>query len=295
LIHRYRFISAHHAVYGVTRLCRVLAVKRRQGYYEWLAGEPARQERERSEEQLTDQIRAIHHQHKNAYGSPRVTAELRRQGQQINRKRVERIMRERGIAGITRRRRRSLTRQDTTAVPAPDLIHRDFTAAAPGLRFVGDITYLPTNEGWLYLATTIDLFNREVAGHAMATHMRTELISDAVELAHRRGLVRPGAIFHSDRGSQYTSKDFRTVLTRLKMRPSMGRVGSCYDNAVAESFFAALKAEIGTRVWTTRTQARQDVFAYINYYNGQRLHSNNQLRTPQETRVCYRPPIALTA
>jgi len=295
LIHRYRFISEHHGVYGVTRLCRVLAVKRRQGYYEWLAAAPARQQREHVEEQLTAQIRAIHREHNNAYGSPRVTAELRRQGRPVNRKRVERIMRERGIVAITRRRRRSLTRQDTTAAPAPDLIRRDFTAPAPGLRFVGDITYLPTSEGWLYLATTIDLFNREIAGHAMAAHMRTELISDAVELAHRRGLVRPGAILHSDRGSQYTSKDFRTTLSRLKMRSSMGRVGSCYDNAVAESFFAALKAEIGTRVWATRAQARQAVFAYINYYNGQRLHSTNGLRTPRETRACYRPPIALAA
>lgn len=291
---RYRFISEHHAVYGVTRLCRVLAVKRRQGYYEWLAAAPAREEREREEEQLTAQIAAIHGEHRNAYGSPRVTAELRRQGLRVNRKRVERIMREHHIAGISRRRRRSLTRQDA-AVPAPDLIRRDFTATAPGIRFVGDITYLPTAEGWLYLATTIDLFNREVAGHAMAAHMRTELISDAVELAHRRGRVRPGAIFHSDRGSQYTSKDFAATLGSLEMRPSMGRVGSCYDNAVAESFFAALKAEIGTRVWATRTQARQDVFAYINYYNSQRLHSTNGLRTPRETRVCYRPPIALAA
>jgi transposase InsO family protein len=140
LIHRYRFISEHHAVYGVTRLCRVLAVKRRQGYYEWLAAEPARQQRQRAEQQLTAHIRAIHGEHKNAYGSPRVTAELRRQGRPVNRKRVERLMRRHGIVGISRRRRRSLTKQDATAAPAPDLIHRDFTAPAPGLRFVGDIT-----------------------------------------------------------------------------------------------------------------------------------------------------------
>ncbi len=129
----------------------------------------------------------------------------------------------------------------------------------------------------------------------MADHMRTDLITDAVTLAHRRGLVRPGAIFHSDRGSQYTSKDFRETLHALTMRPSMGRVGSCYDNAVAESFFAALKAEIGTRTWDTRDQARQAVFTYINYYNHQRLHSTNNLRTPHETRVCYRPTTALAA
>jgi transposase InsO family protein len=145
------------------------------------------------------------------------------------------------------------------------------------------------------MATTIDLFNREVIGHAMAEHMRAELVCDAVELAHRRGLVDRNAIFHSDRGSQYTSTQFRTTLTALRMRVSMGRVGSCYDNAVAESFFASLKAEIGTRVWATRAEARQAVFAYINYFNLNRLHSTLKRQTPYEARVCYRPPIALAA
>jgi transposase InsO family protein len=295
MTYRYRFISDHHAGYGVTRLCRVLAVPRRQGYYEWLAAQPARRQRTEAEDRLAVEIRAIHADHRGAYGSPRVTAELRRRGRPVNRKRVERIMRERGIVGHTRRRRRSLTRPDATAAPAPDLIGRDFTAPAPGHRFVGDITYLPTEQGWLYLATTIDLFNREVVGHAMADHMRAELACDAVDLAHRRGLVQPQAIFHSDRGSQYTSAEFRSTLTRLRMRASMGRVGSCFDNAVAESFFASLKTEIGTRVWATRADARQAVFAYINYYNRRRLHSTLKLQTPYETRVCYRPPIALAA
>ena len=156
MIHRYRFISEHHASYGVTRLCRVLAVGRRQGYYEWLAAQPARQQRAEADDELAAEIRAIHGAHKGSYGSPRVTDELRRRGRRINRKRVERIMRERRIVGVTRRRRRSLTKPDPAAVPAPDLIGRDFTAPAPGLRLVGDITYLPTAEGWLYLATTID-------------------------------------------------------------------------------------------------------------------------------------------
>jgi len=295
MIHRYRFISEHHTRYGVARLCRVLAVKRRQGYYEWLAAQPAQQARVQAEDELAAQIRAIHAGHRGRYGSPRITDELRRRGRPVNRKRVERIMREQGIVGVTRRRRRSLTRQDAAAAPAPDLIGRDFTAPTPGQRLVGDITYLPTQEGWLYLATTIDLFNREVVGHAMAEHMRAELVVDAVQLAHRRGLIEPGAVFHSDRGSQYTSAEFRATLTRLRMRASMGRVGSCYDNAVAESFFATLKAEIGTRVWATRAEARQDVFAYLNYYNHDRLHSTLKHRTPYETRVCYRQPNALAA
>ncbi|MFI0791578.1 IS3 family transposase [Micromonospora rubida] len=291
---RYRFISEHRADYGVQRLCRVLAV-RRPGFYEWLAAQPARRERATAEDQLAGEITAIHGTHHGAYGSPRVAVELRRRGRQVNRKRVERIMRERGIVGITRRRRRSLTRQDTAATPTPDLIGRNFTADAPGQRLVGDITYLPTAEGWLYLATTIDLHTREVVGHAMAGHMRTELVADAVTLAHRRGLIDPKAIFHSDRGSQYTSTEFRTTLTSLNMRPSMGRVGSCYDNAVAESFFATLKAEIGTRAWATRADARRDVFAYITYYNHKRLHSTLNHRMPHETRACYRQTHALAA
>ena len=143
---RYRFISEHHATYGVTRLCRVLAVPRRQGYYEWLAAQPARQERAEAEDELAGEIRAIHGEHQGRYGSPRVAEELRRRGRRVNRKRVERMMRERHIVGLTRRRRRSLTKQDTTAAPAPDLIGRDFTAPAPGQRLVGDITYLPTRK-----------------------------------------------------------------------------------------------------------------------------------------------------
>jgi transposase InsO family protein len=294
MTYRYRFISKYRTCYGVKRLCRVLAV-RRQGFYEWLDAAPAREARAAAEEELVGEIAGIHSGHRGAYGSKRVTVELCRNGKRINRKRVERLMRERGIVGITRRRRRSLTKQDPAAAPAPDLIGRDFTAHAPGERFVGDITYLPTEEGWLYLATTIDLYNREVVGYAMAEHMRAELACDAIELAHRRGLVRPNAIFHSDRGSQYTSTEFRTFLTSKGMRASMGRVGSCYDNAAAESFFGTLKAEIGTHVWATREQARREVFAYLTYYNRNRLHSTLKYRTPYEARVCYRQSIALVA
>jgi len=291
---RWRFISEHRAEFGVKRLCRVLQV-RRQGFYEWLAGEPARAQRAADENSLAEEISEIHQEHRAAYGSPRVAVELRRRGRRVNRKRVERIMRHHGIVGVTRRRRRSLTKPDQTAAPAPDLIGRDFTATAPGQRLVGDITYLPTAEGWLYLATVIDLHNREVIGYAMAQHMRAGLVCEAVELAHRRGLVRPGAIFHSDRGSQYTSTEFASTLRACRMRPSMGRVGSCFDNSPAESWFATCKSEIGTRVWQTRQQARRDVFAYLAYYNHQRLHSTLGYRTPYEARVMYRQDTALAA
>lgn len=291
---RWRFISDHRAEFGVQRLCRVLRV-RRQGFYEWLAGEPARTERAAAENDLAAEITAIHREHRGGYGSPRVAVELRRRGRRVNRKRVERIMRHRGIVGVTRRRRRSLTKQDRAAAPAPDLIGRDFTAIAPGQRLVGDITYLPTGEGWLYLATVIDLYNREVIGYAMAGHMRASLVCEAVELAYRRGLIRPGAIFHSDRGSQYTSTEFAAMLKAYRMRASMGRTGSCFDNSAAEAWFATCKSEIGTRVWETREHARRDVFAYLAYYNHERLHSTLGYRTPYETRIMYRQDTALAA
>ncbi|WP_406045184.1 IS3 family transposase [Micromonospora sp. NBC_00898] len=145
------------------------------------------------------------------------------------------------------------------------------------------------------MATVIDLHNREVAGHAMAAHMRTDLISAAIDLAVRRGLTKQNAIFHSDRGSQYTSADFRRKLKACKLRASMGRTGSCFDNAAAESFFATLKTEIGTKVWPTRHAARRAVFEYLTYYNRHRLHSTNGYRTPVETRIGYRQDHALAA
>jgi putative transposase len=225
-----------------------------------------------------------------------VHAELRRRGHRVNRKRVERIMRERGIVGVTRRRRRSLTKPDVKVAPAPDLIGRDFTAARPGVRLVGDITYLPTAEGWLYLATVIDLFSREVVGWSMAGHMRAALVVDALRMAGSRGALAKGAVFHTDRGSQYSAAAFRAAAARLGVRRSMGRTGSCFDNAAAESFFAVLKTEIGTRVWLSRTAARADVFRFIEvHYNRRRLHSTLGYRTPHETRTSYSQGIALTA
>ncbi|WP_409464827.1 IS3 family transposase [Amycolatopsis sp. GA6-003] len=289
LTRSYRFISDHRAAYGVARLCRVLEV-RRPGFYEWLAAAPAREHRAREEDRLAGEIAGIHAAHRGAYGSPRITAELRRRGETVNHKRVERVMRERGITGITRRKPRSLTRKDKTAAPAPDLIGRDFTADAPGQRLVGDITCLPTDEGWLCLATVLDPHTREIVGHALAPHMRADLVRDAITLAADRGLINAGAVFHSDRGTQYASTEFRATLAAHGIRASMGRTGSCYDNAAAESFFATLKTEIGTRSWTTRHQARHAVFAYLAYYNHHRLHSTLNYRTPHETRTNYSPP-----
>ncbi|MGH3118037.1 MAG: IS3 family transposase [Streptomyces sp.] len=283
----YAFIEAEKTTHGVALLCRVLDVAR-SSFYAWLTARPAAAKRQEAEDELTAQIREIHASSRGAYGVPRVHAVLRRRGLVINRKKVERVMAERGIRGITRRKRRGLTRPDRKAAPAQDLVERDFTATRPGTKLVGDITFLPTLQGWWYLATVIDLATRQVIGYAMADHHRTELVADALNMAAGRGGLQPGCIMHTDRGSEYSSAQFRFLITELRLRQSMGRTGSCYDNAAAESFFGLLKAEIGTTVWETRAQARADVFRFIEVeYNRSRLrkHPEHGYLTPLETRA----------
>ncbi|WP_121717494.1 IS3 family transposase [Streptomyces sp. E5N91] len=292
---RFRFVDEHRRAHGVKRMCDVLGWDR-SGYYTWHKNKEVREEKAGVEEELAHRIREIHTDSKGAYGALRITRELRRRGQVVNRKRVARIMRERQIVGITRRKSRSLAKQDRAAAPAPDLILRDFTAPMPGLEPVGDITCLPTAEGWLYLATVIDLCTREVVGWSMADHMRTQLVEDAIRMAHAGGHTAGNAIFHSDRGSQYTSRQFHAALAELDIRQSVGRTASCFDNATAESFFAVLKAEIGTTVWETRVQARQDVFRWIaEHYNRERIHSTIGYITPYEARTRYRQRLGLAA
>ncbi|MGY5036200.1 IS3 family transposase [Streptomyces sp. 900116325] len=203
--------------------------------------------RRAADDALAHEITVLHLASRCTYGVPRIHAESRRLDRRVNRKRVERIMRERAITGVTRRMRRSLTRPAKRAVPAADLIGRDFTADAPGRKLVGDITYIPTEQGWLYLATWLDLTTREIVGYSMADHHRASLVVDALTTAAGRGRLQPGCIAHSDSGSEYTSDELRREIGRLGLRQSMGRTGSCYDNAAAESFFALLKDEIGTR------------------------------------------------
>ncbi|MGW0957446.1 IS3 family transposase [Streptomyces sp. NPDC002545] len=283
--------------HSVALMCKVLGVSR-SGYYAYLAARPAVEERTRQEDELAAEIRQIHTGSRRAYGAPRITAALRRKGRLINRKRVERLMRERGIRGITRRKCRSLTRPDKKAAVSPDLIGRDFTAAEPGIRLVSDITYLPTLAGWWYLATVIDLATREVIGYAMADHHRAELVVDALKMAAGRGALKEGCITHSDRGSEYTSREYRRVIEELRLRQSMGRTGSCYDNAAAESFFGLLKAEIGTTVWESHEAARADVFRFIEVeYNRIRLrkHPVYGYVTPVETRTLTTQDLAPAA
>ncbi|WHM40999.1 IS3 family transposase [Streptomyces sp. BPTC-684] len=218
----------------------------------------------------------------------RIHAELRRLGRQINRKRIERVMRGRGISGVTRGRRRSLTRLAKRAVPAGDLLGRDLTAHAPGTRLVGDVTYIPAAEGWLYLATWLDLATREVVGYSMADHHRAGLAVDVLQLAAGHGCLEPGCIEHSDRGSGYASGELRCEIRKLNlMGQSMGRTGFCCDNAAAESFFAVLKEEIGTRLWPDRATARAEFLSFTETFsNRRRLRKHPQwgYLTPLETR-----------
>ncbi|MFI6476054.1 IS3 family transposase [Streptomyces sp. NPDC050516] len=283
--------------FSVAALCRVLEIGR-SVYYGWLAARPAAAARQEAEDELAAEIRQIHAESRGAYGVPRVTAKLRRAGRRINRKRVERIMRERDIRGITRRKRRNLTKCDSKAAPSPDLIGRDFTADKPGRKLVGDITYLPTLAGWRYLATVIDLATREVIGYAMADHHRAELVSDALKMAGGRGDLKSGCIMHTDCGSEYTSGEFCRQIRKLDLRQSMGRTGSCCDNAAAESFFGLLKAEIGTTVWESHETARADVFHFVEIeYNRTRLrkHPEYGYVTPLETRTLLQPDLAPAA
>jgi transposase InsO family protein len=285
-----RFIHAEKAHYPVTLLCKVTKIAR-STYYAWVAGREAREARRRADAALAHEITVIHIASRRNYGVPRVTAELRRQGRPVNRKRVERVMREHGITGNSRRTgRRSLTKADTKAAPSPDLIGRDFTATRPGTKIVGDITYIPTAEGWLDLASWLDLATREVIGYS--------IVVDALDMAAALGRLEPGCVIHSDRGSEYTSGQLRIRITELGYRQSMGRTGSCFDKAAAESFWAILKEEIGTRFWPDRATARADIFDFVEtFYNRRRLrnHIHWGYLTPHETRLRYQQGQALAA
>ena len=288
---RWDFISENRADFGVQRICRVLGASR-AGFYRYLATAQERAERRAEETRTVAEIRAIHAEHQGAYGAPRVHAELRARGRGINRKRVTRLMRVNDIVGRHLRRKKRTTIADTTAPPAPDLVMRDFTADTLNTRWCGDITYIAVGSTWLYLATVIDICSRKVVGWSIADHMRTELVETALKNAAATSVIEPLAIFHSDRGSVYTSGDYRTLVKDLGMRSSAGRTGVCWDNAMAESFFSALKNErVYRTVYATKAQARRDVIAYIEgFYNSRRRHSALGYRRPDEVHYGYVQP-----
>jgi len=245
----------------------------------------------RSDAALTTTIREIHKDSRGVYGIPRVHAELRFGGTRCSRKRVARLMRAAGLEGVHRRRFVRTTVRDRDAAPAPDLVNRTFRATGPDQLWVADITYLPTWQGFLYLAAVVDVFSRRVVGWAMAGHLRTELILDAIDMAIARRRPANGLIHHSDRGTQYTSIAFGLRCREAGIALSMGSTGDAYDNAMAESFFASLETELIDRSsWRTRAHARLAVFDYIEaFYNPRRRHSGIGYLSPAEFERRYRP------
>jgi putative transposase len=279
-VNRFRFIAAEKARHRVAMLCRVLGVSR-AGYYAWRGRAPSA--RARADGALTRRIRQIHAGSRGPYGSPRVHAELRAAGVCCGRRRVARLMRAAGLVGCHRRRRRPRT---TIAAPpaarAPDLVRRAFRPPAPDRLGVADMTYIRTWEGWLYLAVVLDAFSRRVVGWAMTDHLRTELALSALDMALRGRRPAPGLVHHSDHGTQYAARAFGHRLRDAGLVASMGSVGDSYDNAVAESFFATLKAELVDRhQWPPRAGARLAIFEYMEaWYNRRRRHSMLTYRSP---------------
>jgi transposase InsO family protein len=278
----YPFIEAEKAGRrNVSRACALLKVSR-TAFYAHLSG-PSQRGRQNTE--LTEQIKAVHQESKGRYGAPRIHAELRRRGRRHSRKRVARLMRTAGIRGRTPRRWRKTTIADPAAAARADRIRRDFTADASNLnaRWCGDITYIGTWEGWLYLATVIDIASRRVVGYAIADHLRTELVSAALSNAVAARGPAPGVIFHSDRGCQYTSAEFAGLASDCAVTLSHGRTGQCWDNALSESFFASIKGELlDLHPWPAKAAARRAIVEYIAWYNGTRLHSTLGYRSPAE-------------
>jgi putative transposase len=277
------FVGAEKAAgHGVARACRLLKVSR-AAYYQRCAGVPS--PRAAADAAITVRITSIHAESKGTYGSPRVHQVLRRQDVSCGKRRVARLMRAAGLEGRRKKRWRTTTIADPAAERARDLIQRDFAPrAGTDRRYAGDITYIMTWEGWAYLATVIDLSSRRVVGWALADHMRTSLVEEALSMAFARRRPADGVIFHSDRGCQYTSADYAALARANGVILSVSRKGECWDNAVAESFFATIKRElVNDRAWPTRAGLDRAVFDYIEgWYNTRRLHSALGYLSPAE-------------
>lgn len=283
------FIEAEEVTGRSVKHCCDMFEVSRAAYYQRRRGVPSA--RDVSDTELTEQITAVHTESKGTYGSPRVHQELHRRGVECGKRRVRRLMRQAGLEGRCKKRWRKTTIADPAAEAALDLIQRAFGPGAEiDRRYVGDITYIATWEGWAYLATVIDLSSRRVVGWALGSHMRTELVADALAAALASRGPEKGLIFHSDRGCQYTSADYGELARRNGVVLSIGRKGECWDNAVAESFFATIKRElIDTRAWPTREGLRRAAFDYIEgWYNVRRLHSSLNYCSPAEYEAIHR-------
>jgi transposase InsO family protein len=276
---RYRFIDVEKVSYPIRLMCRVLRVSP-SGYYAWHVRKPSRRATEN--QSLLVSIRAVHAKSKRRYGSPRVYQELAAQGRRLSRKRVARLMRQHGLRAVGKRRFRVTTQSEHNQLIAPNLVAREFHAPRPDCVWVGDITYVLTMEGWLYLAVLIDLYSRRVVGWAISDRITDDLTIAALQMAITRRNPRPGLIVHSDRGSQYASAAHLKLLAARGFRASMSRRGDCWDNAVAESFFATLKRELGIDCSKyPRSSARRWLIDYIEcFYNEERRHSAIDYESP---------------
>lgn len=287
-MNRFRFIVAEQGSSSVVRMCRVLEVSP-SGFYAW----QRRQLSQRAETDfvLRERIQHIHTASHGTYGAPRIHAELRAGGMRTGKKRVARLMRSAGLAGRCPKRFRRTTIPPTQpTAPPPDLVRRAFNPSGPDRLWVADITYINTWEGWLYLAVVLDAFSRRVVGWALADHLRTELASHALQMALAARRPACGLIHHSDRGSQYLSAAYVGLLTPQGARSSVGQPGTCWDNAVAESFFATLKTELVHRAtWPTRQHARSAIFTYLEgFYNPRRRHSRLGYLSPADFELAHR-------
>ena len=284
---KFAFIHVEKAFFSVAALCRMLGVSR-QGYYAYASRPPS--PRIARDAELQQQVRTAFVQSGNRYGSPRVLHQLHREGHQASKRGVERAMRAMGLSARKPRRWRvSTTQSDASHPVVANVLNRDFTATRPNERWVTDITYVWTDEGWCYLAAIVDLFSRAVVGWSLSASLATELPMAALRMAVQRRRPEAGLLHHSDRGCQYTSYEYRTALARYGVTVSMSRRGNCWDNAVSESFFATLKNElVHSRCWASRLELRAAVFEYIEvFYNRQRLHSSLAYKTPSEVEDHY--------
>lgn len=277
---KYAFIQEHKDNYKIQTMCRVLDVSR-SGYYDWV--ERGVSQREQRQEELLSEIKEVHEDSRGTYGSPRILRALKSNGRAVNHKTVESIMKKNAIRAKTKKKFKQTTDSKHKLPVAPNLLDREFSPKKPNLVWVTDITYCATDEGWMYLATYIDLFSRKVVGWSMSSRMTADLVIDAFRMGIFRQKRAP-LMVHSDRGSQYASEAFRKELEKHRCMRSMSKKGDCWDNAVAESFFGTLKTElVQHEKYKTREEARLSIFDYIEtFYNRKRLHSHLNYLPPEE-------------
>jgi putative transposase len=278
---KYRFVAKVQRIYPVEVVCAILGISR-SGYYAWKKRK--RSQRELDNQALIEHIRRIHRMSRKTYGSPRVHAELWREGRCVNHKRVARLMRQEGLVGRRKHRRMVTTHSKHPFPIAPNLLNQEFNAEKPNQKWVADITYIPTAEGWLYLAVVLDLFSRKIIGWEMSSELTADLVEQALRMALYQRQPGSELMHHSDRGSQYASHQIQAILKANRIQVSMSRKGNCYDNAVMESFFSTLKGEwVHYQKYETRAQARRDLFTYIEgFYNTVRLHSTLGYLSPND-------------